>query len=305
MKKIALITSYCDTDEKINTLVINIKKLKELNVNVMLCSPIFPLEQYVIDLCDFYFLTKENPILKWPERANSVWIRIENKHKQQIYLHRFLDDYGWAALYQTKKLAQIAITYDYDIFYHMIYDLDIDDNIINDIKTNVVNRTYHRFVPGDNNSAQWNVNLHFLPLDKNNTSFFAENIKREDYKPINGFAEDIIEKILEPLNLEKSKFPVSDIIRYDYTKGCNENLHNYSKNDNYKIFFSKRENKYKFVVYNIKNHIKIEVNGLNVKFEDSVPVELTIADLYSFIVYTNNGNIDYTQEFNSSLNLIE
>jgi hypothetical protein len=305
MKKIALITSYCDTDEKKNTLVNNIKKLKELNVDVMLCSPIFPLEQYVIDLCDFYFLTKENPILKWPERAYNFWIRIENKHNQQIYLHRFLDDYGWAALYQTKKLAQIAITYDYDIFYHMIYDLNIDDNIINDIQTNVVNRTYHRINQNDI-SHQWNVNLHFLPLDRNITSFFAENIKKEDYTSISGFAEDIAEKILEPLNLEKSKFPVRDIISYDYTKKDNENLHNYSKNDNYKIFFSRKEDKYKFIIYDIKIDIeKIEVNGLVVEFEDSVPVELAITDLYSFTVYTNNGNIEYTQEFNSSTNLIE
>jgi len=301
MKKIALITSYCDTDEKRNTLVNNIRKLKELNVDVMLCSPIFPLEQYVIDLCDFYFLTKENPILKWPERAYSVWVLLENKYKNLIYLHRYLDDYGWAALYQTKKLAQIAITYDYDIFYHMIYDLDIDENIENDIKTDVVNRAYHRIDP-NNKSTQWNVNLHFLPLDRNITSFFAENIKKEDYTSISGFAENFIEKILEPFNLEKSKFPLRDTIRHEY--GKNNNLHNYSKNDEYKIFFSKMENRYKFIVYDIKTFVKIKVNGFDIDFEETVPVELQITSLDSFIVYADNSSIDYTEQFNSSINLI-
>lgn len=303
MKKLALITSYCDTEEKIDILLNNIKKLKKLEVDVMLSSPILHMKQSIIDLCDFYFLTKENPILRWPERAHNFWIRIENKHKQQIYLHRFLDDYGWAALYQTKKLAQIAITYDYDIFYHMIYDLNIDDDIVNDIKTNVVNRTYHRFEPGDNNLAQWNVNLHFLPLDKNTTKFLSENIKKEEYISSSFIAEDLIENILKPLDLEKSKFAVSDLIRYDYS---NQNLHNYSKNDNYKIFFSRKENKYKFIIYDIKIDIeKIEVNGSDVEFEDTVPVILKETNLHSFIVYTSDSKDNYTNEFNYSLNSID
>jgi hypothetical protein len=302
MKKLALITSFCDTEEKIDILVNNIKKLKQLEVDVMLSSPILHMKRSIIDLCDFYFLTKENPILRWPERAHNFWIRIENKHKQQIYLHRFLDDYGWAALYQTKKLAQIGITYDYDIFYHMIYDLNIDDDIINDIKGNVVNRTYHRFEPGDN-SAQWNVNLHFLPLDKNITKFLSENIKKEEYISSSSIAEDLIEKILKPLDLEKSKFAVSDLIRYDYS---NQNLHNYSKNNNYKIFFSRKEDEYKFIIYDIKIDIeKIEVNGLDVEFEDTVPVILKETNLDSFIVYTSDSKDNYTNEFNYSLNSID
>ena len=56
MKKIALISTFCDTEEKQNVLYENIVKLKEFGVDVMALSPNFiTLPQHIISSCDYFF----------------------------------------------------------------------------------------------------------------------------------------------------------------------------------------------------------------------------------------------------------
>ena len=56
MKKIALISTFCDTDFKKNILHENVKKIKSLGIDVMLISPNFiEIHQKTIELSDFSF----------------------------------------------------------------------------------------------------------------------------------------------------------------------------------------------------------------------------------------------------------
>ena len=57
------------------------------------------------------------------------WARYIGKDRE-IVVKRSVIDYGWAALYQTKKLSEYALTYDYDRYYHIIYDTEIDDTVV-------------------------------------------------------------------------------------------------------------------------------------------------------------------------------
>ena len=305
MKKIALISTYCDTLEKQDVLKTNILKLKELGVDVMVISPT-SINQDIVDICDYFFFTKENPILKWPERANTFWWKTVTKYNEEIILHRDIDDYGWAALYQTKKLSEFALTYDYDIFYHMIYDVDMSDELINDIINNVYNVTYHRINPKDS-TDQWNITLHFISFDKTNLLQFSEKIKKEDYLKINGFAEEFTEKILEDIPMTKSSFPLKDLIRYI---DSDNDVFNYSQNKNYKVFFSNYLNKFSFVIYNIKEgNLKILLNDqelLNV--ENLVPQKFEINNLEvnSFKIIFNDEIIEYNTIIHSiSRNIIK
>src|SRR5690606_28310757 len=108
MNKIVLISSYCDTEEKINILNKNIDTIKSLGLDIMLNSPIIlPLE--LITKCDYFFLTKDNPVFTWPERALYTWRKLLYNNKT-ITLTRCFSDYSWAGLYQVKKLSEIALT---------------------------------------------------------------------------------------------------------------------------------------------------------------------------------------------------
>ena len=64
MKKIVLVSTFCDNEEKQNVLKETIVKVKEIGMDVMVISPNFiQIRQDIIDLCDFFFYTKENPLL--------------------------------------------------------------------------------------------------------------------------------------------------------------------------------------------------------------------------------------------------
>lgn len=299
MKKIALISTFCDTEKKQNVLKTNILKLKELGVDVMAISPI-PISQDIVDICDYFFFTKENPILKWPERANSFWWKNTNKYNKEIIIHRDIDDYGWAALHQTKKLSEFALTYDYDIFYHTIYDVDMSNELINDIVNNVYNTTYHRINPKDS-TDQWNITLHFISFDRNNLFQFSQKIKKEDYLKINGFAEEFAEEILKDIPMTKSSFPIKDLIRY--IDADDENTFNYSQDKNYSIFFSNHLNIFSFVLYDIKEgNLKILINNKEIyNIENLVPKRFNKdnLDINSFIVIFNDISIEYIDIINN------
>ena len=136
MKKLALIGTFCHKKEQLDRLRITITEWKKLGVDTMVLSPLH-LPQDIIELCDYYYYTKDNPLLHYPTRSTRFWYGIHG-----IQLEKSLPDYGWARLFQMKKLAEIASTYDYDIFYQTEYDLEIDDYVKNYVNNNTKKFNY-------------------------------------------------------------------------------------------------------------------------------------------------------------------
>lgn len=175
MKKVALISSFCDTEEKLLVLNKNIVLIKDLGIDVILISPIF-IPESTTSLCDYYFQTKDNVILDWPVKSMFAWrdIYIGNvKYK----MTKTYGDYGWAGLCQVKQLSEIALSFNYDQYYHMIYDLKIDDNVLEGFKSDKVCNIY----PSTRFGKIWKVGLHFMIFDKTNLKRFINNIHLDSY----------------------------------------------------------------------------------------------------------------------------
>jgi len=191
-KRIILISSYCDTKEKIDILINTIKTIKSYNLDVMVNSPL-PLPSDVINMCDFYVQTKENPLLYWPQKSVMSWVRNTDKDKE-IVIKRALIDYGWAALYQTKKLSEYALTYDYDRYYHIIYDTEIDDTVVStflsDKKCNFYPFHEHK------------VSLHLIALDRENLLKFSNLITFDSYLKFNCIVENWLYDTLIKSNMD-------------------------------------------------------------------------------------------------------
>jgi hypothetical protein len=191
-KRIVLISSYCDTKEKIDILINTIKTIKSYNLDVMVNSPL-PLPSDVINMCDFYIQTKENPLLYWPQKSVMSWVRNTDKGKE-IVIKRALIDYGWAALYQTKKLSEYALTYDYDRYYHIIYDTEIDDTVVStflsDKKCNFFPFHEHK------------VSLHLIALDRENLLKFSNLITFDSYLKFNCIVENWLYDTLIKSNMD-------------------------------------------------------------------------------------------------------
>jgi FkbM family methyltransferase len=234
-KKVALISTFCDTEEKLNILEENIIKIKKLGIDVIAISPI-EIPQKIVNLCDYFFYTKDNELLKWPVRMYTHWYQMPISEGRITTLQRGLADYGWAGLHQVKKLSQIALTFNYDMFYHMIYDLEIDDVVENEFKSNNINIVHPRIDP-HHPETLWETTLHFMAFDRDMMLKIEKEITLEEYLRTNGMAEGEVLKWKNKFNIPTSNHPVKDKIFYwgDY------DFFNYSPFDNFKMFLSKNE----------------------------------------------------------------
>lgn len=180
MKKVALISSFCDTQEKLDILQKNIHIVKNLGIDVILISPIF-LPEYVTSECDYYFQTKDNLVLDWPTRSMFIWRELYiNDVKYKIT--KTYGDYGWAGLHQVKQLSEIALLFEYEQFFHMIYDLKIDENVLEGFNSNRTCNVY----PSKRDNDIWKAGLHFMVFDRKNLKRFISNIHLDSYLSLRG-----------------------------------------------------------------------------------------------------------------------
>lgn len=297
MKKLFLISSYCDSEEKIEVLSNNLSKIKNLGHDTLLLSPI-PLKKDIIDLCDYFFQTKENPVSTIEEKTYIHWSIIENQKGERYRLERFFPEYGWAALYQNKKLSQIGLTFDYDIYYHIIYDTDINDGLVNEINSNTVNTYY------SNKSTNGDINefsLHFIPLDREGMVSFERFLDRDKYVTSHDLTHDFMLKWVRETNIKKSNFIVEEHINF-YT---DINFFSIYNGNELNIFFEKFElnqEKNKFICYGMKtDNVKIIINDDlifdNITEKEPLNTNLYTSEINKIEVQVNDVKYDCTESY--------
>jgi hypothetical protein len=308
MRKIALISSYCDDVEKIEILKENISILKNLGLDVLVISPI-SLPDEVRELSDFLFYTKENPILNWPYRAFTFWKKVL-VNGEYVTMHNTVSDYGWAALYQVKKMSQIALTYDYDIFYHIIYDLNIDDEVQKEIMSDEVNLIHPRVNPRNPNDV-WPATLHFMVFNRTSMEKVISMINLDDYKKNNGVAESHSLKWATEIPLTIKEYPVKDKIYY----WDEVDFFNYTTDRPYRVFFNKSDmshDKYfRLCIHDIEvpQSLKVTINNevytLDIMENKVFEFNHSSQHINKILIEDSMGTIDLTDKWdNASRNLI-
>ena len=262
LNKVALISTFCDTQEKLDVLEKNIKIVKSHNLDVIVISP-FNLPENITKLCDYVFITKDNPVLEWPVRSMYSWKKISLNGKLHT-LARTYPDYGYAGLTQIKQLSEIAINFGYDQFYHMIYDLKIDENVIEGFKSNKTCSVY----PSKRGDANWEVGLHYMIFDKDNLSKFISQINLENYlslKDSHSFEwlksiQTVVGYDVEPIAVEDEIFYYEgfDFFNFSPIKGLKFFI---EKNDEtltpIKLLFYENEIDYKEIIIKIGETIHV------------------------------------------------
>lgn len=320
-KKIVLVSTFCDTEKKMEILKENLRILKSLNLDTLVIAPNFlPLDEEVVKLSDFVFYTKENPLLKYPVRQYTHWYERQLTEGRVITLHRGFADYGWAALYQTKKLFQIALTFDYDLFYHIIYDLEIDDVLKGEFLGNESNIIHPRRNPNHPEEI-WETTLHFMVFDREMVEKIEKEITLQEYLSTNGVAEGEVLKWTKKFDLKTSGHCVKDKIFY--WEGFD--FFNVSPYPEFKMFISKNpeleiwlgyETPYpelltpnlRIVFHEIPENFEIDlmVNDVKIKLKPTnwEYIELPInSQKIQNISFNYNGIVkDFTKEY-SEINL--
>lgn len=298
MKKLFLISSYCDTKEKKEVLIDNLSIIKNLGCDVLLLSPI-PLEQDIIQLCDYFYQTKENPVSTIEEKTYIHWSIIENQNGERYRLERFFPEYGWAALYQNKKLCQLGLTFDYDVYYHVIYDTKINEGLINEINSNEVNKYYSNIsTNGDINE----FSLHYIPLDRDGMISMEKFLDKEKYITSHDLTHDFMLKWVDNNKIEKKEFVVEEHINF-----YNDiNFFSIYDGGEVNVFFEKFEldqETNKFVCYDKNtNNLKVVINDKlvfgDIFEKQPVQTNLNTSEITKIEVEINGIKHDCTEQYN-------
>lgn len=259
MKKIALISTFCDNDEKLEILKKNIIQIKQLGIDVMIFSPLKVPEE-IVDLCDYVIISKENPVLNWPEKSYFQWWD-GTINGASIRMSTTYPDYGYAGLVQVKRMADLALSMDYDLFFPMIYDISIDENVLSVFKGNKKNS----FFPSRRGDMVWSLGLHLISLDREHLIRFKTLITKESYLVEGDFdafawlhrAVKLIPGIIE-------NTPVDDLIYFLE----NKNFFDLSLSKKYKCFIHKTNfDNMKLVFYNFGGLKKFKIKSNDIELE--------------------------------------
>jgi hypothetical protein len=291
MKKLALINSYCNDWERLTVLYNNIIKLKELEIDSLIYSPI-PLPKEITEIADFVIISKENPILYMPERAMSNWITIKEAN---IKLVRFSPDYGWASIYQYQKLMEFGSTLDYDHYFPFIYDLIFTPEIIQTFKSS----PSKLFFPSPK-AKSCKVGNNFMSLSKENIDKLIPLFSKEKYKQICDL--DIAEKYTEYL-CQEIQGDISPIFSLDEITEHQPNWDLSPSPTDLGIYFQNR-NKFIFTFFNIlnNNQLQLIINGqtFNLNLTQNYQVfelKVNMMKNNSVIIEYDNNTLDISKYF--------
>lgn len=299
MKKVALISSFCDTQQKINILSENINFLKNIGIDTIVISP-FSLPDEIINNSTYFFKTNDNPVLDWPFRAMYSWKEIYI-YGEKYRIAKTHADYGWAGLYQVKQLSEIGLILDYDQYFHMIYDLKIDEEIVQYFKSD---KTCCLF-PSKRDVTIWDVGLHFMIFDKMNLKRFISFIHLDSYLNINdGDAFTWLKNLRTFFPYELESKQVEDWIYY--YDGFD--FYNYSPTNEFSMFIIKDDQlkdsiKLLFYSLNLQEEIKVIVNSNEKCFiienYSIFDLELTAKSISSVVLLYKENFYDITETINN------
>lgn len=299
MKKLALVNSYCNTEEKINTLKNNLIALKNLGIDSLLYSPI-ALPEDVVQYADYTFITKENPIIEWPERGIIYWSYIDNTKCLII-----TPDYGWASLYQFKKLSEIANTFDYDFYFWFLYDTKIDEVVIETLK--IPNKKL--FFNSAKTSQGVKCGNVFASFNKENLIKFSNLLEKDDYilssnGKINEYYTELKANIINA--------NISSHVVYDTIDELSNITFNFApENLPFKLFFTNNE-EFIFYLYDVKDlssEFKLYLNNELVEFnflKGPIKININCDDIKSlYFTYDNEIYNLYNYLKNKTIQKIE
>ena len=269
MRKLVLISSHCDTPDRLKILKTNLEILKNIDVKILLYSTV-NLSEDITNSVDYYFFNRFNPVKEY--KSLLFWSNVSCNGKN-IKLCRFWQDTALASVTQMKYLVQLSDILDFDLFYFTLYDLVYTNDVIDFIKNKNEERFFTFRTSENGNLIENNCAMQVFSLNKVNVTninkLFDVN-KLTDFSCTEHFLHDISKK----LNISIcDEFVVEDHI-YQF-RNWHKDFYNYSIWEEFKIYFSKNagtEDPQHIMIYDIKDtvdlFIRIDNDVKKIKIQD-------------------------------------
>jgi hypothetical protein len=290
MSSIVLISSYCDTDRKSQVLHDNLKIMKSEGLEIALITPL-QISPATASLCDYIFYTKENPVLKFPQKSMVYYQTFPDGDKIWC-VQNALPDPGFASLNHIRRLGEIFSLHDYNQFHFVVYDILLDESTIQSLKTNGISMCYPHYRDG---KIKYDLGAILISLTRNHLAEVLPLLTIENYlavanRSIETFLFDVLHQKME---IPISVLPVSDLI---FTEPDNPTNHSnipslfysiileYNSIENVRLFFHGRH----------QGEVRCEINGNTIFFFSNQPGVLDLGMAKSHI---NSAIIIYNEKY--------
>ena len=292
-RSVALFSTFCNNEEKVNALVENIKKVKQLGLDCIVITP-FLLDRKIYDLADSVITTKENS-LELYDKSIVIWKKgfvKDYKYFSGEIFNIVIPDYGYASGIQMKRLIDYSLSFGYENYHIIIYDLLIN----NDVEKILVEGRECSFFKNDR-IVENTVGGTFISLDKENAKIYSSLIRQQSYYyDIEDTGEKWLGKIQLAMGGKIEELVVSDTIK----TGDDESFSiDHTPDFNFSTFIVKNKG-LEFYFYNVNEHteIEIEINGdimiKNIKDKESIFVLNNINDFMSSSITFKGSKKDLT-----------
>ena len=252
MKECFAITSYCDTEEKIEILNKTINNLKQYNIDIMVHA------HYPVDVqnnVNFYFYSSDNPILynRW-----NYCNYFSNDHILEMKMY----DFSYTVLKGWSEIINILC--DYDKIHFINYDTNLTTYIFE------LSKKYDKsiFLKNVKNDC---YNLLYFCLKHESFDFFKNNIKLQDWLNFTPnhtnipIAEEYIPTFTsgdEFLKINYDDYDHLELVRNNVSSDNNlyhDDLYKFLTLENNKIMIGNYNNNLGILFFDVKKEIITEI----------------------------------------------
>ena len=290
MKRVALFSTHCNTEEKVDALVKNMQKAKSLGMDIVVLSTL-PLPAEAHQLADFIIYSKENPIPRMDEKTVYRWDVLPSGTR----LLSFIPDYGYPSLLQLKRLLDFGLMIGYDHLFTMIYDIDITPEIENVLLEGRTCSFFRNPRVSDANVAGGILTA----FDRENAKKFSMLFTKASYINSGMLAEEWMNSVRKLIAGKVEDFPANDTIH----SGSEELDPNHLSHPNFTVFIAKSEKGVDILFYNVNRNIEasVETNLGTHTVSTSSQEIVNIADdhekVTSLKIVFEGNEVDLTQKF--------
>jgi hypothetical protein len=284
------ITSYCNTERKLDILNRTIDNVKQYDLPIFIHAH-YPLTDEIQKKVHSYFYSSDNPILN---RYNLFWTWIDvYKLEIRVYDMTFTTLKGWS--------ESIQILKDYERIHIINYDTNLTPDVFN------LSRKYKQSIFLQNKNTERNYDLiTYFCLNKKSFDYFRENLTLEKYLHCTHPGEFIPppEEFVpmfttgdDFFQVPNTEFSQDELLKYDI---ANENRFIWDKElkiNGAKIFMGELNDSANMLFFDIEDQLKVDINlndkiltqmigtgvpkliNLGLKFSDIRVIKITVNNI--------------------------
>lgn len=313
MKNCYLITSYCNTELKVEILNECISNLKDISDFDICVHAHYPLDVNIQNNVNYYLYDYSNPIFNYPEKYMIFWKKVKN-YTQHIYT----SDYGYTVLQQWKRGFDFLKNL-YDNIIILNYDVFLDKYLLNKL-INKNNYEGCSFLQENGNT------LSAISSIKTSSKLF-DKISKEEYLKLDVIAEDFVKYIYSNSNSYFFKFDeykdhYYTSIDFDGTEKFKNNyIYNGSPYNSLKKFYDfelfvsdSDSNLLSIFFYNIKNILDVKIIYKDYNYYRIINDDILIVtnikfdenfDINKLNIIVNNDLLNFNREIVKICKIIE